>query len=119
MRVLVTGSRDHVPHVIAIALAGILKDKVAKGERLTVIHGDATGADQGAHMVSDYLGCNEYRFPAEWAALGKAAGPRRNAEMLDTVRPDIVLAFPLGESRGTRDCIREAVRRGIPVEVYE
>ena len=31
---------------------------------------------------------------------------------------DLCLAFPLGESRGTRDCVRRADAAGIPVLNY-
>jgi hypothetical protein len=39
--------------------------------------------------------------------------------MLDVGRPDLVLAFPLGESPGTRDMIRRAVDAGIRTLVYD
>jgi hypothetical protein len=39
--------------------------------------------------------------------------------MLDVGRPDLVLAFPLGESDGTRDMIRRAVDAGIRTLVYD
>ena len=32
---------------------------------------------------------------------------------------DVCLAFPLGESRGTRDCMRRASEAGIPVIDYD
>ena len=44
---------------------------------------------------------------------GKAAGPERNRRMLDTFKPDGVIAFPGG--RGTADCCRAADERAIPV----
>jgi len=39
--------------------------------------------------------------------------------MLDE-KPDLVIAFHpnLAESKGTKDCVNEAKRRGIPVEVH-
>jgi hypothetical protein len=55
------------------------------------------------------------RWPAPWAQLGRAAGPRRNQAMVDS-RPDEAHAF-LREppvSRGTRYCVDAAERAGIP-----
>jgi len=52
---------------------------------------------------------------ANWAGLGRKAGPIRNQEMLDQGRPNMVVAFPGG--RGTADMVRRA--RGAGVEVIE
>lgn len=128
MKVLVTGSRNHDPEWVCAKIIEYVNGYRPDGEmtpsdaeyephrRLVIIHGDATGADQGAHLASLRIPeCVEIRVPARWVTLGKAAGPRRNIEMLDTYYPDVVLAFPLGESRGTRHCMREARYRMMPV----
>lgn len=86
-----------------------------------LIHGAATGADacadEWARRNVD-VPCS--RYPAEWARYGKAAGPRRNAEMLAVLvaaRDDgagvCVVAFPGG--RGTADMVGRARRAGIRV----
>jgi hypothetical protein len=119
MKVLVTGSRDHDPEWVRDQVVRWVREN-APAERVTVIHGDAPGADWGAHLASQSITeCAEVRVPAQWTTFGKPAGPRRNAEMLEDYQPDVVLAFPLGESRGTRDCIAQATRRGVEVLVYE
>lgn len=41
------------------------------------------------------------------------AGPRRNIRMLEAERPDLVLAYPNAKSRGTWQCVKEALSRGI------
>jgi YspA, cpYpsA-related SLOG family len=126
MRILVTGSRywtDGAAVRGAIAEAmderGILTRSGAITEQVTIVHGSATGADRHAHqwamslrglMVSE-------PHPANWASAGTAAGPIRNQEMVD-LGADVCLAFPLGESRGTRDCMRRAAKAGIPVINY-
>lgn len=82
---------------------------------IRVIHGDARGADQFAHMSAGELGYEVKAFPARWDEHGKAAGPIRNREMLDE-NPDLVVAF--GRGRGTDDTVREAEKRGIPVRRF-
>ena len=64
------------------------------------------------------LGYGAARHPADWDKHGKAAGMIRNREMV-ALGADICLAFPIGRSPGTRACIREAQRAGIPVRVRE
>jgi hypothetical protein len=80
-----------------------------------VIAGAADGADQLAMKAATLGGLHTAVVYAMWNRYGKSAGPRRNRAMLD-LEPDRVIAFSLG-SRGTQDCIDEARRRGIPVEV--
>jgi hypothetical protein len=84
--------------------------------RITLIHGDARGADRLAAGIATGWGWNVVAYPAEWDRHGKSAGFIRNVQMLEQ-EPDIVLAFQLGGSRGTQHTITEARRRGIPVEV--
>lgn len=86
--------------------------------RWEIIHGDCRGADRLADRVARLLGLTVRPFPADWEKYGKAAGPIRNREMLDT-NPDLVIAFHprLARSRGTYDTVMEANRRGIPVEI--
>jgi hypothetical protein len=58
-------------------------------------------------------------YKADWSKLGLAAGPARNHQMLDQ-QPDEVWAFhdDMGRSKGTRECVNEAARRGIPVRMF-
>ena len=81
-------------------------------ERFTVIHGDAPGADTLAGRWAHQRAVQVEAFPADWDRHGKAAGPIRNRQMLDT-NPDLVVAFPGG--RGTADTVTEARRRGIKI----
>lgn len=109
MIVLVTGSREWpFPEIIH----GVL-------ELLPIahlVHGDATGADRIAGRWATSHGIPVSAHPAEWDRDGLAAGPKRNQRMLD-LHPDIdlVLAFPLDWSIGTRDMIRCARCKGVPV----
>jgi hypothetical protein len=73
-----------------------------------------------AGAIAERLGYHVIPHPADWEKYGKAAGPIRNAEMIRR-HPDLelVLAFHdnLAISRGTRDMVVLADKKGIPVEV--
>lgn len=111
MRVLVTGTRhpkDFESARAAIAEEFGVVDRLSPGGGHTLIHGNARGIDKGAEAVAIESGLFKgiYRFPAEWERLGRSAGMARNEEMVETLRPDIVLAFPGPDSVGTWGCVR-------------
>lgn len=124
MRVLVTGSRHHTRESMRDALLEDLERiEAPEGKDLTIIHGGAPGADEIAGEVADEWGANVYRFPAEWdycASMGqrRMAGPLRNAEMLKTMKPDFVLAYPLPDSKGTWDMVTKAQRAEVDIFVH-
>ena len=112
MKVLVTGSRRWTDYnTIYNRLAQLPKDSL-------VIEGGANGADTLARTAAYCLGLDRRVVKAQWDIHGKLAGPIRNRVMLD-MKPDLVLGFRLAGSTGTTDCIEEAKRRGIPVEVVD
>ncbi len=92
-----------------------------------VIHGNARGADQFAH---DWAIANErdfHGFTAKWRTptgdynprgYSPVAGHNRNGRMLDHYPGTLVVAFPFGAAKGTRDCIQQAVERWHEVRVY-
>ena len=55
-------------------------------------------------------------FRADWDEYGRGAGPIRNARMLEGA--DVLYAFPVSSSRGTRNAIGIALDRGIELHVY-
>jgi hypothetical protein len=114
LRILVTGSRDWtdrdtIRHALIDAALGARMDLY----QVTVVHGAARGADRIAGEIAREYGCRVEEHPAQWQD-GPSAGPRRNAHMV-ALGADLCLAFPHGESRGTRDCMRRAQAAGIPV----
>lgn len=114
--VLVTGSRDWTRQdIIFNALQEHLGDHVLG----IVRHGGCpTGADKMAdNWVALQPGIAVDLVPANWHGLGRRAGPIRNKQMVN-LGADICLAFPLGESRGTRGCMRLAKEAGIEVLDY-
>jgi hypothetical protein len=93
---------------------------LAFGEPDRVIHGAARGADE---MAGDWAKARHIpvvEVPADWEAHGKRAGYLRNEEMLGLLkRRDMVIAFPQGESPGTRMMVDIAKRSNKDLGVYE
>lgn len=113
MKVVVCGSRDWAnPWPILCELRKLPLEA-------TVIHGAARGADRLAGELAVGLGFREVlAVPADWRGKGKAAGAMCNRAMLG-MKPDLVLAFPLRDSVGTRHMIDIARRAGVEVRVFE
>lgn len=114
MRVLVCGGREWTDRkTIWTRLTCLPKGTL-------IIEGGARGADILAGEVADELGYPHATMKANWDFYKKAAGPIRNRWMLDLlIQSDLVIAFheSLENSKGTKDCVQEARRRGIGVEV--
>jgi len=77
------------------------------------------GADKLAGAIGRELDFEVRRYTPDWKTFGLKAGPMRNGDMLFNEEPDEVLAFTanLSASIGTRDCVTQARRMGIPVRV--
>ena len=110
MRVLVCGGRDFKDQT----LLNHTLYQLSRAEIITaIIEGNATGADRMAGYWARKNKIDDIKFPADWNAHGRAAGPIRNAKMLKEGKPDLVLAFPGG--RGTADMVRQARAAGVKV----
>lgn len=111
--VIITGSRDLLnKQVVWDALDEELPD--------LVVHGGCRGADHWAHLWCVKNETDERIFRARWFD-GKRAGPLRNQRMCEayTGTGALLIGFPQGDSRGTRDCIRRAKALGISTRVLE
>lgn len=122
-RILVTGSRhfgtgarkDQDTNLMTHALHHIGASLYANGAQIiTLVHGAARGADTLAGNIGAQLGYSIEAHPADWNTYGKKAGIIRNQHMVN-LGADVTLAFPIGESRGTRHCMRVAELARIPV----
>lgn len=110
MKVLVCGGRDFPsPAQVWTALDALH----AEHGFTALMQGGAPGADR---MASEWAATKpeiqRYVCHAEWDKYGKAAGPKRNARMLEW-KPDLVVAFSGG--RGTANMIAQAEAAGVTV----
>lgn len=116
LRVLVCGSRtfSDIEQVRSL-IAALPEDTV-------VIHGAAPGADSYAGACASMAGLKVEAYPANWSKYGRAAGHIRNTQMLEEGKPDIVYAFPggpLGNTKGTKNMVEQAIMAGIETKVFE
>jgi len=120
MRILCCGDRNwNRPNDIKIALVLAIADNIF--DEVTIIHGNANGADRLSGMVALSLDMMVESYPANWSEYGRAAGPIRNQQMLDEGKPNLVIAFHsnLENSKGTADMVRRARKANIPIRVVE
>lgn len=118
MRVLVCGGRNY-SDVAAIWRA---LDSLNEAEGVDMVIDGASDDVTGPYIGADYWAnqwakahrVRDKRVHAAWKAYGRAAGPLRNAHMLDEHKPDLVIAFPGGD--GTADMVRRALAAGVKVE---
>lgn len=130
-RILVTGSRVWGrPALVREALFAVAAPAIARGDRVVVVHGDARGVDSMAGGWAQRTGgpVVEEPHPVNWGE-GKAAGYRRNKEMV-ALGADVCLAFiapcerfscprprPHG-THGASHCAGQAERAGIPTQYF-
>lgn len=112
MKVIIAGSRDFNDYqkmVATIAESGF--------EITEVVSGCARGADTMGATWALERGIPVKTFPASWNLFGKRAGHERNVKMAEYA--EALIAFPIGESRGTRHMINEAMKRKLKIYVKE
>ena len=85
-----------------------------------IIHGGRPGVDQSFALACRELGFVAEPHLADWKGLRNVAGPARNREMVEAGE-DLCMAChrSIEASKGTKDCVRQALAAGIPVYLVE
>lgn len=116
MKLLVCGGRDYTDEREAFRVL----DSIRLEQPVTmVIQGGARGADLLGRTWAERRLIPFAEYPADWNRHGKGAGPRRNQQMLDDGKPDLVVAFPRANGEwgsGTLNMIDAAIKGGVPVK---
>lgn len=113
MVILVCGSRDWTDKEV-------IRQKLMSINSISLlVHGACRGADLLAADVAQELNIPAKAYPAQWDIYGLSAGPRRNQQMLDYEKPELVIAFHenINSSKGTKDMVNRASKVGVRVEV--
>lgn len=122
-RIIIAGSRQFNDyHKMLTELDNIGIHLMNTIEPIEIVSGHAPGADTLGERFAKYYGYHLKIFPADWNIYGKAAGPIRNEQMAKYASEadrGILVAFPIGESKGTRNMIKLAKQYGLEVNVIE
>ena len=132
---LVTGARRWSDaHLLGLALCTVIVSLQLPPSEITVVHGDAEGADRMSGRLAVKLGMGVDPHPACWSVCSPEcpsghrrinrrnqeycpdAGFRRDAEMVALLAPgEFCLAFALRWASGTGHCARRARAAGLQV----
>lgn len=115
MKIIICGDRNWTNFkVIEDFILTLSKDTV-------IIEGDCRGADKISGYLARKHELEVISVPAKWELYGLAAGPIRNQEMLDTYKPNLVVAFHnhIETSKGTKDMIEKAVIARIEFKIIK
>ena len=116
-RVIIAGTRSFNDYELLRDSCNNLLSEKQRTHTVVVISGTARGADQMGERYARERGFQLRRFPADWEQYGKSAGHIRNAKMAGNA--DALIAFWDGESRGTKNMIDNARRKGLAVRVIQ
>lgn len=120
-RIIIAGSRkfnDYKKMLTVLDDLGI--HLINSIDPVEIISGHASGADALGERFAKAYKYPLKLFPAEWDKYGKAAGPIRNEQMAKYAAEadrGMLIAFPIGESRGTKNMIKLAKQYGLEVNV--
>ena len=111
MRVIIAGSRNETNYDVVKNAIEFSEYKITK-----IISGGCRGVDRFGEQYAKENNIPLQVFKADWAKYGKAAGPKRNRAMAEEADALIAILYP--KSRGTRDMIKQALKRGLKVFVH-
>ena len=111
-RVIIAGSRSFDDYeLLKSKMDKLLQNKTD----ITVVCGEARGADSLGRQYAEERGFPILSFPADWKSLGKKAGYIRNEQMAHNA--DALVVFWDGQSRGTKNMIEIASRLGLQIRI--
>ena len=120
-RIIIAGSRDFNDYYM-VCMAMLNNPWFTTVKDVEIVSGGCRGADTLGERFARENNIKLTIFYADWDRYGKSAGPIRNEQMAkyaSEANHGILIAFPLGESRGTRNMIEVAKRYGLETHVYE
>ena len=110
MKTIIAGGRTITDYSLVLSAIGESEFQISE-----VVSGMAPGVDTLAIQYAKENNLPLKEFHADWNKHKRAAGPIRNREMAEY--GDALIAIWDGESRGTKNMIEEANKRGLHVFV--
>lgn len=110
-KVIVAGCRDFTDYELLKQKSDKILAGKSKTSQIVIVSGTARGADRLGERYARERGFQVERYPADWDADGKSAGPIRNAKMAENA--DALIAFWNGQVNhsGTYNMIDTAMKR--------
>lgn len=102
-------------------LYSVLDDYIKSVDgNVEIVSGHCRGADMLGEQYAKDHGIPLVLFPADWGKYGKRAGYIRNNQMAKyaSEKNGALIAFPIGEARGTKMMIGIAHDYNLETEVY-
>ena len=116
-RVIIAGTRDFSDYQLLRDKCDAILSSKRQDSNIIIISGTARGADRLGERYARERGFQLRQFPADWMNDEKKAGPIRNAKMADNA--DALIAFWDGQSRGTKNMIEIAKRKGLVLRTID
>ena len=122
-RIIIAGSRKYNDyHRMLEKLDNLGIHLINTIDPIEIVSGHAPGADTLGERFAKAYDYPLKIFSADWEKYGRAAGPIRNEQMAKYAAEadrGMLIAFPIGESRGTRNMIKLAQQYGLEICVIE
>ena len=114
-RVVIAGCRDYNNYNEAKTYIAFCLSNIRKENDIVILSGCASGADAIGEQYAKENGFKVEKYPADWDAFGKSAGPKRNKQMAEVC--DYVICFWDKKSPGTRSMIEYARKYNKPIRI--
>lgn len=114
-RVIIAGTRTFDNYELLRDKCDAILSEKRQDSNIVVVSGTARGADRLGERYAREKGYEIRQFPADWKKHGKSAGYIRNSLMADNA--DALIAFWDGQSRGTKNMIETAKKKGLAVKI--
>lgn len=114
-KVIIAGSRSFADYEKLKSVCDSILPNQYSEPRISILSGTSSGSDSLGERYANERGYALNRYPADWKQYGKAAGPIRNRQMVEDA--DAAIVFWDGKSKGTKNLIEQANKRGLIVKI--
>tara|TARA_R110000764_G_scaffold211319_2_gene297384 strand:+ start:756 stop:1124 length:369 start_codon:yes stop_codon:yes gene_type:complete len=115
IRIIIAGGRHFNDYEFLKKEASIFISEIENGEHIEIVSGGAKGVDSLGEKFAEEKSLELIVFPANWKKFGRAAGPKRNAQMAEYATH--LLSFWNGESKGTKSMLTLAKKENLKVKI--